>query len=336
MGHSSDLYAVGSLTAQGFPVVKNYFGQATFGQGKSLGFPTTSRVELFSGSPIATTTNALATSQTLAGSTNAVLLATLTVTGVSVTAVGTGYAQGDILTATGGTSTSTATFLVQQVNGGQVVGVSILNPGIYSVAPTGVSGGNGTGVTLAFAVAQTTVQNVTVYKLDYARQVTVGFASSPATNITFLGYDILGNKQSEVVAVTSTSTSAHSAKTYSALYSVQSSSATALTTFVVGVGNVFGLPLAVKNATYVQAWTSASGINAVDGGTVTTAVTTNPATATSGDPRGTYTPAFTTNGTQQLNLYMDLPFNYLNYTANPAVVNPIWSFGVPNYFAGGF
>jgi hypothetical protein len=71
---------------------------------------------------------------------------------------GSGYAAGltDVgagVNVVGGTSTTTATFLISQVENGEVTGVSLNNPGVYSVIPTNpittTDGGAGSGLTLA-------------------------------------------------------------------------------------------------------------------------------------------------------------------------------------------
>jgi hypothetical protein len=69
---------------------------------------------------------------------------------VPVTAGGSGYTQGTPVTATGGTGSGFAGTLV--VDNGVVTGVSISNPGVYTVAPTGFSTSGGTGVTFGAAV----------------------------------------------------------------------------------------------------------------------------------------------------------------------------------------
>ena len=82
---------------------------------------------------------------------------------VSINAAGTGYVVGDILTAAGGTVAAGAvasTFLVMSVNGvGALLGVKVLQVGLYSGSPTSpnsATGGTGTtaSLTLTFT-AQT-------------------------------------------------------------------------------------------------------------------------------------------------------------------------------------
>lgn len=69
----------------------------------------------------------------------------------TVTAAGTAYAVGDIVTVSGGTNTTPATIYITAVSaGGNVLSASVLNMGNYTVAPTGaasVTGGTGSGAT---------------------------------------------------------------------------------------------------------------------------------------------------------------------------------------------
>lgn len=70
---------------------------------------------------------------------------------VSVSAAGSGYTAGDLLTLSGGTSSFPATIYVTAVSGsGNILNATVLNMGDYYTAPTGAaiaSGGTGTGAT---------------------------------------------------------------------------------------------------------------------------------------------------------------------------------------------
>lgn len=71
----------------------------------------------------------------------------------SISAAGTGYVVGDILTATGGTFTHAAKFRVTTVGGGgAITGLVISEGGAYTVnpsSPVSTTGGTGTGATVA-------------------------------------------------------------------------------------------------------------------------------------------------------------------------------------------
>lgn len=70
---------------------------------------------------------------------------------VAVAAGGTGYVVGDILTASGGTTTHAATFEVTSVSGGVVDGIIVVEHGTYTATPSNpvsTTGGTGSGCTL--------------------------------------------------------------------------------------------------------------------------------------------------------------------------------------------
>jgi len=69
----------------------------------------------------------------------------------SITSGGTGYTVGDIITAFGGTYTTACQLKVTTVSSGVITGVSIVNVGTYTQAPTGAasfSGGTGKNATI--------------------------------------------------------------------------------------------------------------------------------------------------------------------------------------------
>lgn len=86
---------------------------------------------------------------------------------VAVSAGGTGYTVGDVLTAVGGTGTAT-TFQVTAVSSGVVSSVAVKTPGAYSVSPTSpvsTTGGTGTGATVqvqAYGAANSAAKSHTV------------------------------------------------------------------------------------------------------------------------------------------------------------------------------
>lgn len=70
-----------------------------------------------------------------------------------ITAGGSGYAVGDIITVTGGTSTVSVQVMVVSISGSAAAALRIVEPGNYSVAPTtamsqGSTTGSGTGATI--------------------------------------------------------------------------------------------------------------------------------------------------------------------------------------------
>lgn len=86
----------------------------------------------------------LTTGSGYSSSTSKVLSAT-------ISSGGTGYAVNDILTVTGGTSTTVATFTVNTVSSGVVTAVTFLAAGVYTFSPhnpAATTGGTGSGCTL--------------------------------------------------------------------------------------------------------------------------------------------------------------------------------------------
>lgn len=85
------------------------------------------------------------------------------VTGATVTSGGTGYVAGDTLTLTGGDG-SGATAEVVTVNSGAITSVTITDSGTgYTTAPTGFTGGTGSGATLSFTVCDMDVTTVQIF-----------------------------------------------------------------------------------------------------------------------------------------------------------------------------
>lgn len=150
----------------------------------------------------------------------------------------------------------------------------------------------GTSVTLVQFAGQNR------YTLDVPRTVTITSGGTD-TGITFLvsGYDTYGVPMTERITGAAAGT-ATGKKAFASVISVQPSAAAA-STVTVGTSDVLGLPVAVVDAAYIAhaGWNNTLADNA---GTFTAAITTNPATATTGDVRGTYLPTPATNGTRRL------------------------------------
>ena len=116
---------------------------------------------------------------TTAGGVQATATFTLTLAATpTVSAGGSGYTVGDVLSIVGGTSTQTATVTVATVSSGAVATVTISNFGVYTVAPSNpasVTGGTGTGATfnLSFGILSATITNA---GSGYVEQPTVSFS----------------------------------------------------------------------------------------------------------------------------------------------------------------
>jgi hypothetical protein len=127
----------------------------------------------------------------------------------------------------------------------------------------------------------------------YGRALQVVASGAATSTVTIKGFDYLGQPMSETLTLNG-ATPVLGKKAFKYLYSA-SWTGTAATTINLGTQNVFGLPYkAIKcdHETSDQALVTA--------GTLAAPVLTDPQTATTGDPRGTYTPTTTPNGSKVL------------------------------------
>ena len=131
----------------------------------------------------------------------------------------------------------------------------------------------------------------TVIQLDLPRAVKVN-CSTTARAFTVSGYDYYGQAMSEVITVAVAGTAVTGLKAFFQISGVTiAGSATAV---VVGTSDVLGLPVRVTNVAYIASVKSNNTL-AQDTGTFV-AADTSTATTSTGDVRGTYTPATASNG----------------------------------------
>jgi hypothetical protein len=149
----------------------------------------------------------------------------------------------------------------------------------------------GTGTTL--------VNGRVTFDVPRAVVVTVATAAAP---VTVFGFDQYGQPMSQTFATITTS--ATSTKAFKSVSRV--STAGALTAVTVGTTDVLGLPLRVTDPAYIAS-VKYAGVIAQDAGTFVAAVTTSPATALTGDVRGTYLPSSATDGVKRLVMAILVP-----------------------------
>lgn len=141
-------------------------------------------------------------------------------------------------------------------------------------------------------------------QFDVDRAVSLQSAGNLAgVTLTVTGYDRYGQRLSFSLAGPNIST-VNTTKTFRGVISVASSAAVG-SALQVGSTNIVGLPFRVTDRAYV----SHVGYNNVltrDAGTLVLGDATSPATATTGDVRGTYTPSGPTSGTQRVVVVMAL------------------------------
>ena len=170
---------------------------------------------------------------------------------------------------------------------------------VYDIAPAALAANNiatsqnpGSGasftITAGAGVTAITLPNGTAaYQLDVPRAVRIVAAGANTATYTVSGYDVYGQAMTQTLAAPSTST-VTTTKAFKTIVSITNANATAgLNNLTVGTTDVFGLPVRVTDVAYILSvkWDATLASNA---GTFTAAVQTSPATATTGDVRGTY------------------------------------------------
>jgi len=119
-----------------------------------------------------------------------------------------------------------------------------------------------------------------------SRAVSVtGSASATGGNILISGYDIYGVPMSEVIAAPASATTVNGKKAFKYIASVVPQFTDAHN-YSIGTTDIYGFPLRSDNFGDVAINYNATGITANTG--YTAAVTTSPATTSTGDVRGTY------------------------------------------------
>lgn len=189
---------------------------------------------------------------------------------------------------------------------------------IFDVAPvtlqtaglaTSANPGSGAAFTLAAGTGVTSrvrADGTTEFVLDTPRCVTVTATGANTATYTILGYDQYGQSMSATIAAPSTSTVA-TTKAFKTVVSVTNANATAGTNgLTVGFNDKLGLPVRVTDVGYVTS-VKYNATLAADAGTFVAADTTSPATVSTTDVRGCYTPSGACNGTKRLVMTIALP-----------------------------
>ncbi len=159
----------------------------------------------------------------------------------------------------------------------------------------------GTGVTTSVDAT-----GMTRYVLDTPRCVTITAAGANTATYKVTGYDVYGQPMTQNLAAPSTSTVA-TTKAFKSIISVTNINATLATNgLTVGFNDKLGLPVRVTDVGYVIAAKWAATL-AADAGTFVAADTTDPATASTTDVRGCYTPSSAANGTRRLVMAIAVP-----------------------------
>lgn len=201
---------------------------------------------------------------------------------------------------------------------------AVSSAGLIS-ASTGAENPNNTTTTYTFPGSASPVDGaLATGVLDVPRniEVAVTHASSVvAMTIVVTGKDQYGRTMVESlsIAATGTSQTASGKKAFKSITSIALTSAGNSTsnTVNIGTGKKFGLPVKVTESMLLAARFN----GAIDAGTVVAADATDPATATTGDVRGTFAPAGTPDGAKVMALLMQI--------SNPATA--VGTYGVAQY-----
>lgn len=170
-----------------------------------------------------------------------------------------------------------------------------------------VAGAANLTLTAGASVTRITLANgLFAYVLDCPRtlQVTSASASDTTQTVTFTGFDAYNQPMTARVTLNGTAV----VTTLKAFKSITSIAVSAVTVGNISAGTftTLGLPVRVTDPVYIASakWNSTLADN---GGTFTAAVTTDPATALTGDVRGLYLPTPAPDGTRRLVMGILIP-----------------------------
>lgn len=197
---------------------------------------------------------------------------------------------------------------------------------VYDIVPLTLNAANiaasqtptGTTVVLTAGTSVTSVTNnrgETVLQLDVPRAVSI-FLTAGGTPRAYVvtGYDYAGQKMSEQITSVANATT-NGKKAFKQILSITGAGGS-VQPITVGTTDILGLPVRVNDRGYVTAgWNNTL---ARDAGTLVVADTTDPATTTTGDVRGTYVPSSATDGSKRLIVTIALPTTAVGPTANRA------------------
>jgi hypothetical protein len=287
----------------------------------SLGIGPLGRVYVWDLVPQAAVANNIAASQTPAAAGSLTLTAGTSVKSVTTTA-GTAAFSLDVprgVSVT--TSTAAATTLAGVAIANTSGGITFTSQaGLVTgqrLTISGTLGGTGsitgytnpttyilTAVTATSATLTTTAGAAVVTTAGTPTGLTYTLGVAPVT-VTVTGFDVYGQAMSEAITSSAAvSTAVNGLKAFYLITSVTVSGATG-TALTVGTTNVLGCPVRVANIAYVASVKSNNAL-AQDGGSFTAADTAT-ATTTTGDVRGTYTPATASNGIVRTVVTITLP-----------------------------
>lgn len=158
------------------------------------------------------------------------------------------------------------------------------------------------------AAATTDLTGVAIFPEAYGRTVNVVLSGAGTGTATLRGWDYLGQPISENFTLAG-ATPVAGKKAFKSVSSMTTPTVGAVT-MNIGSGPAFGLPYKALRCQFE----TANGVAAA-AGTLTAPVLTDPQTATTGDPRGTYTPTTTPDGVTFISAVFDMA-NDVNAAGN--------------------
>lgn len=184
-----------------------------------------------------------------------------------------------------------------------VVPLTLQAAGLAALQTTAAAG----NLVLTAGVGVTTrnVNGEIRYVLDCARCVTLASGGNlSAITFTITGYDIYGQR----MTVSRAGPNVNTVATLKAFKEIVSIAASALvgTNVSAGFNDTLGLPLRITDIGFIQS-VKYGGLLPDDAGTPVVADQTSPATAATGDVRGTYALSLAANGARRLLMFIGVP-----------------------------
>ena len=172
----------------------------------------------------------------------------------------------------------------------------------HTTAATALALTAGTGVTKTVAPDGS---GTVAYKLDVPRCLSfTTSADMHLVSVTVTGYGLYSAKLTQTLTLPASATTVNTTKAFLYVTSVVASATDGTNNVSVGTADIFGLSFAAADAGYIlPKWAEAV---ALDAGTFVAADATSPATATTGDVRGTYAPSSASDGTKRLVIWQHL------------------------------
>ena len=275
-----------------------------------LGIGPLGRIYAWDVIPQALVANNIATAQTPAAAGSLTLTAGTSVksvtTAAGVAALAVDVPRGIRVTTASAAATTLASVIIANITGGITFTSQSGLVANQRLTISGTLGGTGTitgytdpttyiltAVTATSATLTTTAGAAVVTTAGTPTGLTYTLGVAPVT-VTVTGFDYFGQAMSSAITSSAAvSTAVNGAKAFYVITGVSVSAATG-TALTVGTNDVLGIPVRVANVAYVASVKSNNAL-AQDAGTFVAADTAT-ATTTTGDVRGTYTPATASNG----------------------------------------